>query len=209
MKTFIYFIFACLLQMAFCANAEETNKYDTHVYGMYPGKLPNTEKGEEEQSRESLLAKDFLEGNWGQPSEGFQLSLRFDKQIYKEGEPITAIVLARNVTNYEIGFVELVRTGGNGPVGFVITNANAQRLVSEWEKPLGPGHIFNAGHMVMIEPKTQWKFLERLDKIYQLTRGSYSVQAAIKIPTTNPPGGFVEIRSGEVPIKIRKFPWIY
>ena len=205
MKIFKSFIFVCLSLSAFDANADETNQYTTSVYGAYPAKPFHSEKGDgSEKQKESLSAEYFSEGNWGQPCEGFQLSLRFDKQIYKEDEPITAIILARNVTNYEIGFTELIRTGGNGPVGFIITNANSQRLVSDWDKtPPSPGHVFFAGHMINIEPKTQWKFYERLDKIYQLERSTYSVQAAIKIPTVNPPGGFMEIRSSEVPIKIK------
>src|ERR1035437_5486511 len=55
-----------------------------------------------EQARKakySRPANDDPEGNWGAVSEGFQLSIRFPKESFTNGEAIVASILLRNVTN--------------------------------------------------------------------------------------------------------------
>ena len=44
-------------------------------------------------------AEDDPEGHWGAPSEGYQLSIRLEKETFTNGEPITASVLLRNVSD--------------------------------------------------------------------------------------------------------------
>src|SRR5207247_4417721 len=39
------------------------------------------------------------QGNWGVVSEGFQMSVRFDKESFVVGEPIVATVVIRNVSD--------------------------------------------------------------------------------------------------------------
>jgi hypothetical protein len=55
-----------------------------------------------QNSEESLPAKDFPEGNWGPVTNGCQLSLRFTKSVFKVGEPVTATLLLRNVTEHTL-----------------------------------------------------------------------------------------------------------
>src|SRR5208283_2339530 len=54
---------------------------------------------EAKKSKESLPAEEFPEGNWGTVTNGFQLSLRFEKTAFARGEPIVAVLLLRNTTN--------------------------------------------------------------------------------------------------------------
>lgn len=41
-------------------------------------------------------------GNWGWPSAGFQMSLRFDQQEYRPGEKVTAHIRIRNVSDQKL-----------------------------------------------------------------------------------------------------------
>src|SRR5437867_456520 len=84
-------------------HAEETNKLFITDNGFL---VADHERLLEEakKSKESLPAEAFPEGNWGSPKKGFQLSLRFDKPTYTNGENITAIILLRNVTNTTVAY---------------------------------------------------------------------------------------------------------
>src|SRR5579863_10307388 len=98
MKICNLFVLLPLMQMAFFAKAVETNKM-YFTYGSFsnpsatsgppvPGIIYSKTKVETNDPREFLPAKDFPEGNWGEPFNGLQLSLRFAKQTYTNGEPI-------------------------------------------------------------------------------------------------------------------------
>ena len=58
-------------------------------------------------------------------------------------------------------------------------------------------------------PSTQHKYLERIDSLYVLTNGTYTVQATLPMPVSKyvdgkfvPFGEIKEIKSSGVPIKI-------
>ena len=187
MKYLLPFLVLLFWQTAFSATPGETNNY-FYTYEAYPKyenateSIVNPKKIEEAKgSRESWQTNDFPEGNWGQTFRGFQLSLRFDKKIYTNGESITAIILVRNVTNHEIVFMHSTSTGANGPIGFVITNDHGNKLSSKWAMSPAPGQQAFMGSInsVTIATQTQRKIIERLDKIYDLTNGTYLVQASL------------------------------
>ena len=163
-------------------SADKTNSY-FYTYEKYERsseEVVNPNKAEEaKQSRESLPANDFTEGNWGQPFHGIQLSLRFDKKDYANGEPITAILLVRNVTNHYVSVAGSIKTGGNGPIDFIVTDIDGHKLSSMW-KNVAASVSANPG--ISIPAQAQRKFYEQLDKIYDLTNGTYLVQASLEYP---------------------------
>ena len=112
--------------------AEETNEIyvtednfgffaDQHSAGLHHDKL----LAEAKKTRESLPSKDFPEGNWGEVINGLQLSLRFDKQTYTNGEKITAIMLIRNTTNQAIRYLN------DFPIEFSVITTDGQPLASK------------------------------------------------------------------------------
>ena len=125
--------------------------------------------------KECLPATDFPEGNWGLVKGGFQLSLRFEKQIFTNGEPITGILLMRNVTNenvylqynpFPIGYAD-------GPIGFQVTPDSGQPLIQHEYN----AEIWNGGGFRWLKPGTQAKYFERLDKRFNFKNGTYTVVA--------------------------------
>src|SRR5438876_187923 len=54
-----------------------------------------------EHEKESQPAYQDSEDNWGIATNGFQLSLRFEKSVFTNSEPVVAITFIRNVTNVE------------------------------------------------------------------------------------------------------------
>ncbi|HTL55712.1 MAG TPA: hypothetical protein VL361_08530 [Candidatus Limnocylindrales bacterium] len=63
----------------------------------FPFSQEQIQKAQREQ--ESRPADTDPDGNWGSVVEGFQLSLRFEKETYTNGEPLNAWVLLRNVSD--------------------------------------------------------------------------------------------------------------
>jgi hypothetical protein len=210
MKNHLPFLVLILWQTAFSSMADETNRF-FYTYEKYESPSegvvnPNTAE-EAKRSRESLPVNDFPEGNWGQPFHGIQLSLRFEKTIYTNGEPITAILLARNVTNHYMSVAGSIKTGGNGPIDFIMTDDGGHKLSSMWENVASS---VSANPGISIPTQAQRKFYERLDKIYDLTNGTYLVQASLGYPLVkkrSPEGKPLElewkqITSAPVQIKI-------
>jgi hypothetical protein len=136
-------------------------------------------------NRECLPAADFLEGNWGQALGGYQLSLRFEKQIFTNGEPVLAILLLRNVTNTIVNYAALPVGYSDGPIGFEVRDSDGRNFPQHrYPLPLLMGHEF----IKDVVPFAQVKFLERLDKRFDLTNDVYFVQANVRVgdllPTT-------------------------
>jgi hypothetical protein len=160
-----------------------------------------------EKQRESLPVNDFPEGNWGQPFRGFQLSLRFNKDIYTNDETMTAILLVRNITNRSIGFYYASEADNiDGPFELTVTTDKGQTVtappINYFTATSGGGEIYT---------NTQYKYLERLNNRYNLTNGTYLVQASFGYPLVkkrSPEGKPLElewkkITSAPVQIKIK------
>ena len=142
-------------------------------------------------------AKDFPEGNWGSTNAGLQLSLRFTKQTYTDGEPITAILLVRNVTNELVSFVLLQNGMLGGPIPFEVMAGDGHlipaREYSTWIM------VNPSSWMPTIPPQTQRKLEEHLDGAYNLTNGTYSIRAVLSVGQEE---GNAEVKSAAVPLRI-------
>ncbi len=116
-------------------------------------------------SLESRPATQDPEGNWGDVVDGIQVSLRVRSSTFTNGEPITAIMLVRNVTN--------------GPVAhyrpaYVTISKNGEALERKGHRGL---QIFG-NPLTNLFPQTQHRYLETLNKEYDLSEnGEYTVQA--------------------------------
>ncbi len=158
--------------------------------------------------RESLPAAEFPEGNWGEVTNGCQVSLRFDKRVFTNGEPIEGTVLVRNMTNQIIYYIYHPSGHWDSPIGFVVTTPDGIKPPNS--KASG---VFYGGMTYTLEPKTQHKHWKDLTKDYKLTNGVYSVHAEIRtlvfpppIENGKPKGGYVMVKSAEVPITITNAP---
>jgi len=154
------------------------------------------------KTHESLPANDFPEGNWGGVEHGLQLSLRFTKSNYTNGESIAATLLLRNTTTSSMnGFIYPRYTEFcDGPANFNIASASGD--VPPSHAPLITGVAPRPRQIP--ESKTQHKLLEHVESGYNLTNGAYTIQAVIRViyPGTNHSEHF-EIKSAKVPIEIK------
>lgn len=155
-------------------------------------------------SREDLSAKDFPEGNWGQVTNGCQVSLRFPKRAFTNGEPIIGTVIVRNVTNQDVYYFYHPSGQRNGPVGYVVTTSSGRTLPNP-----DVSRFFQGGRTYTLEPGTQHRHLKDLSKDYHLMNGAYSVHAEIctlvfppPIVDGKPKGVYAMVKSAEVPITI-------
>jgi hypothetical protein len=210
------FILSMLFGLS-CCRAEDTNVIYVTDNGALPmdfsgGKMKIKSAAFEKakDSRESLPAKDFPEGNWGDVAGGFQLSLRFEKTTFTNGEAIIATLLMRNVTNDDayLSFSTFPVGYGDGPIGFKVVSAAGVELMQ---------HQFVGGaggaYYQWLLTGTQTKYVEHLDSRFDLTNGEYTIQAVKKAQYGPPPtqvathkfifhDSDAEVKSAEVKIKI-------
>jgi hypothetical protein len=161
--------------------------------------------------RECLPVKDFPEGNWGQATNDVQVSLRFDKQSYTNQEPITTIVMVRNFGSKDFEFYDsecISRDALPGPATFFTYDQSDQPLVAQ--KPEHLSLRLGGGGLNVINPGTQFKFFDKLNRAYALTNGCYYVEASITayhlLDTNTQPCkiSFYQIKSARVPLEIRQ-----
>ena len=135
-----------------------------------------------ELSKESRPANEDPEGNWGGATNGFQLSLRFEKTIFTNGEPVVATTLMRNVTNVEETYfypIQIIATKN----GCKLEPRNKSEVIEVTVSP-----------MKKLLPQTQCRRQINLNQEYNLsTNGEYDFQAICLHPN---------ITSKIVPIKI-------
>lgn len=135
-----------------------------------------------EKNPESRPAAQFPEGNWGKPSNGFQLSLRFENKVYTNGEPMMATTLMRNVTNTQLTYYF--------PIQIM---AMKDSTILKRKGDLGIHQITTPPTKVVF-PQTQIKFRENVINDYDLDgSGTYVFQAVCHHP---------EVSSKEVTILI-------
>jgi hypothetical protein len=133
-------------------------------------------------SAESRPADQDSGGHWGQATNGFQLSLRFEKSTFTNGESIVAVTLVRNVTNVNETYffpVQIIAVKD----GKILEQKNNQEIISITMPP-----------MKTLFPQTQNRYQVNLSQEYNLTEaGKYEFQAVCDHP---------EILSKNVSIKI-------
>jgi hypothetical protein len=212
MKIFIALFLQLLIPLFI--KAEETNEVyviDDPVGIVFIGenaaKVHHAELVQQAQkikTRESLPAKDFPEGNWGEVTNGFQLSLRFNKTAYTNGESIETILLLRNVTNQviQLGYSKLLDSL-DGPAKFQILSDTGQVIPEHYYSPI-PNWLPGANVDKSPQPGTQRRYVEHLDGEYHLTNGTYSVCASISMSYYGSP--ITQVKSAPVTIKIEDSP---
>jgi hypothetical protein len=193
----ILFYLPAFLVSCSCLCADETNRLFLTDDGFLPIHRSQLLL-EAKNTKESLPVNQFPEGNWGLVQDGFQLSLRFDRPKYTNDEPVVAIILIRNVTSNVITYMFSSVAGKDGPVRF--------ELFSDSKKPIPTNSsdvilVVSAFHSDVF-PGTQIKYLERLDKEFNLTNGTYFVQAQLKVACPS----CVDVESAMVPITITSNP---
>lgn len=121
---------------------------------------------EAEHLPECHPAEDDPDGHWGLATNGFQLSLRFKKMTFTNGEPLVAIMFIRNITNNSLSYFR---------PSYVIARKDGNILKRKDETGLME---ITALPITTIFPQTQNKYLENLDKSYDLSEnGNYIFQA--------------------------------
>jgi len=160
-------------------------------------------------AKESRPAEDDPEGHWGTASEGFRLSIRFEKATFTNGEPIFASILLRNVSDRPLTY--WVSTLGRETEVLVAKD--------QWPLPrkdsLKPGATFaeRLSHLNIgsswdctTPVGTQRKFTIELNKVFDLTtNGEYVAQARRCVPKLGS-SGEAELVSGEATFRITNPP---
>jgi hypothetical protein len=123
--------------------------------------------------------KEDPEGNWGSVAGGSLLSLRFEKSLFREGEPVNAMVLLRNATNSVVRYRERFIGGWRREyaqasiVEFLVTNQTTHSLLeAKWIDT-----VFLHHESFPLQPRQQAFYVNRLDQTFNLQPGRYSVQA--------------------------------
>jgi hypothetical protein len=154
-----------------------------------PGSFSPEQIDAAKHAKESRPAKDDPEGNWGVVSEGFQLSIRLEKNSITNGEPIKAVVILRNVSDTNLQF--MISYSGDPVVG--ITLMKGQQALKRINEQPGAsfedrvrGLQMGSFGMATCLSGTQWKFTFDLRTIFDLSAsGDYKVQATKKIAKLN------------------------
>jgi hypothetical protein len=140
-------------------------------------------------AKECQPAEEDPEGNWGKPTDGLQVSIRFDKASFAAGEPILATIIFRNLTNHPMTVPlflqdyrsELVVTDENGKPLETRDSMEERRLfeegkISDFQRKLR--HILNNPKSSYLIPHCQHKCQVELDKLFDPTQpGRYRVYA--------------------------------
>lgn len=134
-------------------------------------------------------------GNWGTASEGFRLSLRFVKPEYTNGEPIEAIVLARNASQQTLNYV----TGSSDwDLHFLAYDSKNRPL-----QDLHPTDFYGTGSKdLVVFPGTQRRFIVKLNRHFNFEPpGDYTVTVQARVPKLVG-GGLSDVASGTATLKI-------
>ena len=157
---------------------------DGMVFSYRHGKMVVSVKKIEEarNSPECRPAEMDSEGNWGLETNGLMLSLRFSKLSYTNGEPITPIMLIRNMTTNPIVYYRPT---------FVVAMKDGKIL--ENKNDAGRQEITMVPTVTLL-PYTQQRYFENLNQVFCLTNaGEYIFWAACRSP---------EVYSGRVSVSI-------
>jgi hypothetical protein len=124
-------------------------------------------------SPESRPASQDSEGHWGRATNGFQISLRFEKELFTNGESIVAITLIRNITSQPQNYFRPVQ---------IVATKDGKPLERKDKKEIDVIEITMPPETTVF-PQTQQKNRARLDQIYDLTQsGEYVFQAVCHHP---------------------------
>ena len=133
-------------------------------------KLKDIEKAK--QIAECLPAEQDPEGHWGQVANGFQLSLRFEKAVFTNGEPILATMFMRNVSNATQSYFRPIR---------VVSSKNGNIQKNKYDTGLFDQSLTP---VTTLFPQTQNKYRDKLNQSYDLSEsGQYVFKAVCTHPS--------------------------
>jgi hypothetical protein len=158
-------------------------------------------------AKESRPAEQDLEGHWGPVTEGFQISIRLEKESFTNGGPVVACLILRNVSDRQLRYSESYY-GPERDWGLVLMR-DQERVYGKDEPKPGASFAEKLKGMRQgssgswpIEAGTQRKFSLDLSKIFGLaTNGEYVVQAMRTIPSLDRTSE-KEVASGKVAFRI-------
>lgn len=136
-----------------------------------------------QHAKDSRPAEEDPKGHWGPVQDGFQLSLRFEKDSFTNGEPITACVILRNVSDKPLTYPYEYSPDEREITFFLLRDG--VRLYSIYDER--PGATFQerlralrTGHgwTRVSPPGTQRKFFIKLNDIFNLTTNGQYVASA-------------------------------
>jgi len=147
------------------------------------------------RSTESKAESEDPLGNWGAPSDGLRLSLRFDKAQYAPNEPITARILLRNVSRQELLYSW---DGTDWSFPFTVIDSHNNKLQDiKPAEPNGLGRI-----RCPVYPSTQRRFVIRFDPHFKLDQpGDYFITVMTRVSGLNG-SGVSELASAAAHIRI-------
>jgi hypothetical protein len=124
-------------------------------------------KDDEERSeiKESRPADQDPDGHWGPALDGLQLSLRFKKQAYTNGENIIAIVLIRNVSSNSIDYDAMYTSAYPSPIN-ISASKDQERL--KIKKP--PDWHGGSLRRTQLPPQSQDKYEVNLNQFFELVK---------------------------------------
>jgi hypothetical protein len=208
-------LLACLtlfLNLAVVSSPQEptlTNDFPTNLFLTDDNRLFSYRKGERviqaskiqeaQRANESRPAHQDPEGHWGKVTDGFQLSLRFGKYEFTNGEPVTATILMRNVSGKPLTYPIQSVIGQPSPI-YVSVWKDERQLRLKRDDPVT---IVRFASNVTLQPRTQHKYRLQLDKFYDLrANGPYSVRA--EYGSSAGTGGYAVRASGQEAITSQK-----
>lgn len=136
--------------------------------------------------REYLPAELDPQGNWGKPSNGVQMGLRFSAESFSAGDGIDAAVIVRNIGSvpltYAIGApVELflipsITIDGNGQT---VPRLAEARATNDFQRRMA--RMLHNPKSFHLAPGTQRKHQMRLSDVYDLTKADkYALNFSLK-----------------------------
>jgi hypothetical protein len=188
----------------------QTNQF--YITDEGKGSVPNAPFSPEQiekakHAKDSRPAEDDPEGHWGAVAEGFQLSLRFEKDSFTNGEPVTACVILRNVSDRSLTY-PYEYAPDEREITFILLREQA-RVYGVYD--VRPGSTFQerlravrTGHgwTRVSPPGTQRKFFVNLNSIFGLTTNGQYVASAKRTIRKQDSAQESEVSSGNAAFRI-------
>jgi hypothetical protein len=182
------FFLALVFSTSLVGMAAQTNQFYVTDEGNGPIPQPPFSTAQIEKARQDSgcrPAENDPEGHWGPVEEGFQLSLRFEKDSFTNGEPIAACVTLRNVSDKTLVY-PYEYSPDQREITFVLLR-NGVRLYGAYDvrpgatfqdrlRALRTGHGWNRSS----PPGTQRRFFVKLNDTFNLTTNSQYVVSATR-----------------------------
>ncbi len=170
-------------------------------------KTPTPQQMEEAQrAKESRPAAQDPEGHWGKATEGFQLSVRFEQESFRAGEPVVAAVIIRNVSDRKVFYREyMISRKDSSAFQFDVLDER-QHPVDRLD-PKAPDDITDGPHAtLLLNPGTQSRYQVKLGEKFNFSQpGKYTVRARCWVHNLDR-DGYTQLQSDQAPMTILPAP---